>query len=87
MRIVEISAVWCSSCLVMKKIWKKVKEQYSNLEWIEYDLDFSEEANSYQVGEKLPVLIFFKNETEQSRLIGEKRLEEVEKWIEENIGA
>lgn len=85
MKITIISAIWCSSCLVMKKVWNKVKKQYPNLEWQEYDLDFSEEAKNYQVGETLPVLIFEKKGIETSRLIGEKKVEEVERWIENNI--
>ena len=31
-KIVVISAVWCPSCLILKKHLKKLKEEYSTLE-------------------------------------------------------
>ena len=85
MKIIQISAIWCSSCLVMQKIWDSCKCEFSNIEWIKYDLDFEEEeVKRYQVGEKLPVLIFEKDGIEVSRLVGEKTKEEVQSWIKEN---
>ncbi len=87
MRVISISAIWCSSCLLMKKNYQKVKKEFQNLEWIDYDLDFDIEASHYQVGEKLPVLIFEKDQVEQSRLVGEKKVEEIIKWLEENIAS
>ncbi|MCI9233948.1 MAG: thioredoxin family protein [Bacilli bacterium] len=87
MKVIEISAIWCSSCLIMKKVWKNAKQNFENLEWIEYDLDFDSEVKSYQVGATLPVLIFEKEGMETSRLVGEKTMEEVFKWLEENISA
>ena len=29
MRIVKISAIWCGGCLVMNKVWKKLKENFN----------------------------------------------------------
>ncbi|MCI8544946.1 MAG: thioredoxin family protein [Bacilli bacterium] len=84
MRVIVISAIWCSSCLVMKKAWTNAKQAFPDLEWVEYDLDFDQEASLYQDLEKLPVLIFEKNGLECSRLIGEKSVEEVISWVNEN---
>lgn len=87
MRIVQISAIWCSSCLVMQKIWNHAKDVFQEIEWCLLDLDFdSEKVSKYQVGDKIPVLIFEKNGEEISRLIGEKKEEEVLEWIKQNIG-
>ena len=83
--IIEISAIWCNSCLVMKKVWKSVKEEYQNIKWKSLDLDFDEAESKYQNLEKLPVLIFEKNGKEVSRLVGEKKKEEAIKWIEQNL--
>ena len=85
MKIIGISAIWCSSCLIMKKVWTKAKQKYPNLEWVEYDLDFDPEATSYQVEDKLPVLILEQNGLEQSRVVGEKTIEEVFVWLSQNI--
>lgn len=85
MKIIQISAIWCSSCLVMKKVWDQCKEQYREIEWQHLDIDFDEEASKYQVGDKLPVLIFEKDGKEYSRMIGERKKEEVLEWIKQNI--
>ncbi len=86
MKIIQISAIWCSSCLVMQKIWNHVKDAFPEIEWCKMDLDFdSEEVSKYQVGDKIPVLIFEKNGEECSRLIGEKKEEEVMLWIKQNL--
>ena len=79
MKIIKIGAVWCPGCLVMRPIWKKLKEQYS-INITEYDLDTdSDIIEKYNVGDKLPVTIFIdENDNELSRLIGEKTMQELE---------
>lgn len=85
MKIIQISAIWCNSCLVMQKKWQQAQKKFPNIEWNHLDLDFDEEeVSKYQVGEKLPVLIFEKEGIELSRLIGEKSEEEVLEWIKQN---
>lgn len=85
MKIVQISAIWCSSCLAMQKEWNKVQKEFPHLQWSVYDLDFNPEVKRYQVGEKLPVLILEEQGVEKSRLVGEKRSEEVILWIKQNM--
>ena len=41
MKIIKINAMWCSGCLSMKKIWKEIKEEYPNLNIVEYDYDLN----------------------------------------------
>lgn len=83
MKIIKISAMWCSGCLAMKKVWKEIKEEYPELNIIEYDYDLNEEEiKSYNVGDVLPVIILQKGEKE-IRLIGEKTKKEIIKGIEE----
>ena len=43
----------------------------------------SEEVEKYNVGSTLPVIIFYKNEIEFKRLIGEKKYEDIEEVIME----
>lgn len=82
MKIVRISAMWCSGCLVMKKIWKDLEQKYSDIEYIDYDYDYDEEEiKKYDIGKIVPVNIFFKNGEEVARLIGEKSSSEVEEVI------
>ena len=67
-KITVISAVWCPSCLILKKNLKKLQEEYPNLEieMLDYDFD-EEEVEKLNVGDKLPVII-----SNDNRLIGEK---------------
>lgn len=72
MRIVKINALWCSACLVMNKVWKKIEDKY-NFEVLQLDYDMDEEeVEKYNVGEVLPVFIFFDGDKEVLRVTGEK---------------
>ena len=72
MRVVKINALWCSACLVMNKVWKKIEDKY-NFEVLQLDYDMDEEeVEKYNVGEVLPVFIFFDGDKEILRVIGEK---------------
>ena len=78
-KIIVISAVWCPSCLILKKQLKKLHEEY-NLEFkmLDYDLD-EDIVNEYNVGDKLPVMIY-----QDQRLIGEKSYEEIVSFLKES---
>ena len=56
-KLIVISAVWCPSCLILKKHLKKIKNEY-NLDYgiLDFDLD-EDEVSKYNVGDKLPVII------------------------------
>ena len=57
----------------MKKAMKEIETLYPNIEIEGYDYDMdTTEVEKYSVGDILPVLIFFKEGKEVSRLIGEK---------------
>lgn len=75
MKIVKIGAVWCPGCLIMKKVWKNIMNDYSNLEMeeLDYDMD-SQKVSEYNPGKVLPVVIFFDDKgNELERLIGEQK--------------
>ena len=83
MKIVKISAIWCSACLIMNKIYKELEKEL-NLDITSYDLDMNEEeVEKYNVGEKLPEVIFLKDDKEVGRMIGEHSKEEIEEYIKE----
>ena len=72
MRVVKINALWCSASLVMNKVWKKIEDKY-NFEVLQLDYDMDEEeVEKYNVGEVLPVFIFFDGDKEILRVTGEK---------------
>ena len=59
MRVVKINAIWCSGCLVMNKIWKNITKKYE-IETLNLDYDMDEEeVSKYNVGDILPVFIFY----------------------------
>ena len=83
MKVVKINAVWCSGCLIMNKTWKKVLES-KNIETVNLDYDIDEdEVEKYNVGDRLPVLIFYKDDKEVKRLCGEHSIEEFRNIMEE----
>lgn len=84
MKVVKITAIWCTSCIIMNKIWKQIEDKY-HIETISYDLDMDEDiVENYNIGDKLPVFIFMDNDKELFRIIGEKSLEEVEAIMKEH---
>ncbi len=85
MKIIKINAIWCSACISMHKIWKEIESKYPEIEIISYDYDMDEDiVKEYNIGDILPVTIFFKNNKEISRLNGERKLEEIEDIILNN---
>lgn len=83
MKVVKINAIWCSGCLVMNKIWKNILKSH-DIETINLDYDIDEdEVLKYNVGDILPVFIFYKDDKEVKRVVGEATEEELLKIIEE----
>jgi len=78
MKIIKIGAIWCPGCLVMKKVLKNIKKENElNIKELDYDID-KEEVEKYNIGNLLPVTIFFNdNEQELERLIGEQKEEKI----------
>jgi len=83
MRVVKIGAVWCNGCLVMNNVWNKVlKTKDIETKVLDIDMD-EEEVKDYNVGDVLPVFIFYVNDKEVKRIVGEVSYDEMIKIIEE----
>ena len=81
MKIIKIGAMWCPACLITNRALEKIKKDYK-VDIISLDYDFDEEeVKKYNVGTTLPELIFFKDEKEVDRLIGEKNYKEIEEVL------
>jgi len=81
MKVVKITALWCSSCLVMNNVWSNLlKEKEIETISLDYDMD---DISMYNVGEVLPVFIFYKDNKEIKRLVGEYSLSELKAVVEE----
>lgn len=82
MKVVKINSLGCPSCIIMNKVFNQIKEKYTfDLEELDYDFD---EIDEYEPGNILPIYIFYKDNKEITRLVGEHKLEELEKIFEEN---
>lgn len=83
MKLVRISSMWCTSCIVTYPIWKEIQETYPNLEYeeLDYDLDDVKE----QVGDILPVVILKDQDQEITRIVGEKTKKEMLEILEKFI--
>lgn len=83
MKVVKITALWCSACLIMNKIWDDILKE-KDIENISLDLDMDEEeVSKYHVGDILPVFIFYKRDKEIKRITGEKTKDELLSIIKE----
>lgn len=87
MKVINISAMWCPSCLIMHDMMDDVLKEY-NFDVISYDYDFDcDIVGSYNVGKILPVYIFFNGDKEIKRIVGEHSLKEVKEEIDKMIGS
>ena len=89
MKIIKIGAIWCPGCLVMKKIWNNIQNDYSSLDIIDLDLDMdSESVKKYNPGTILPIVIFLDdNDFELERLVGEQKEEIIREKIDKYVQA
>jgi thiol-disulfide isomerase/thioredoxin len=77
-KIVRIKALWCMSCLVMEKTWKKLFQEFPDIEIIDYDYDDNrDKIDVLEVGNVLPLLIIYKDDNEITRISGEKSYKEM----------
>ena len=84
MKIIRISAIWCPSCLIMKKRWEQIEKEYPHLTIEDYDYDMDEEyCKTLKIGTKLPVCILMEDEKELTRFTGEHTEKEMKKILEE----
>lgn len=75
-KIVLVSAIWCSSCIIMRPKYQEIKNKFD--EFIEYDFDDDDEiVDNLKIGNKLPVAIIYENDIEKTRIIGEKSINEL----------
>ena len=82
MKVVKINSLGCPSCIIMNKVFNQIKEKYTfDLEELDYDFD---EIDEYEPGNILPIYIFYKDNKKITRLVGEHKLEELEKILKEN---
>lgn len=84
MKLLRISAIWCSSCIITYHIWKELKEKYPSFTFEELDYDSDEEEiKKYQIGKIIPVIIILNDKNvEIGRIIGEKSKKKIIKTID-----
>lgn len=85
MKIIRVSATWCTSCIVTYSDFLSCQKKYPEYEYIEYDYDIDEDVvKTFQIGDIIPVLIAIdKNGKEVSRLVGEKKEKDIIAWVEQ----
>lgn len=83
MRIVKITSMTCTSCIIMNNVINELKDKY-NLEVKNFDYDF-DDIESYHVGKILPVIIFYSGDKEIKRLEGEHSYNELEEIVNEEV--
>lgn len=87
MKVLKIGAVWCSGCVVMRPIWKKIEAENPWLQTEYYEYDESPEIIKKYGLESgaLPTFIFLdKSGNEITRIGGEIEESKVLEIIEQN---
>jgi len=79
---IRISAIWCSSCIIMKNRYDEVLKPLG-IKVTDYDFDDDQEQfEPLKIGSILPVVILYSDEVEVMRIIGEKSKKELLKLLE-----
>lgn len=85
MKVIKITAIWCSACLIMNKRWKEIEKEY-NIDAISYDVDFDEDKiKKYDIGDRLPVFLIVDDDKQIKKLVGEHSIEELKEFIKELV--
>jgi thiol-disulfide isomerase/thioredoxin len=70
----RVTALWCMSCLIMKKTWDNVFKNFPEINLVDYDFDDDYKVvETLNIGDILPVLIIYKDDIEVQRIVGEKK--------------
>jgi thiol-disulfide isomerase/thioredoxin len=80
--VIRISAIWCSSCIIMKNRYDEV---FKPLGIKVTDYDFDDELEQFEplkIGSILPVVILYSDAVEVMRIVGEKSKKELIKLLE-----
>lgn len=87
LKVLKFNAIWCSACLVMKKTYNRIFDEYKEFKVITYDYDIDENmVTKYNIGTTIPVLIFLNNNDEEiTRIIGEKSYDYIKNVIETEV--
>ena len=87
MKIIKIGSTWCSACIIMKPIWEEIEKEIKlNTEYYDFDIYEDELKEKYQIGYKLPIIIFLDdNGKELTRIIGEVKKDDLLKKIKEYL--
>lgn len=81
MKIIRITAIWCSSCIIMKSRFNDIiKDKDIEVLDLDYDMD---DIDKYNIGDTLPVFIKIKDNKEIDRLIGEHSKKALEEFVGE----
>ena len=87
MKIIKIGSTWCSACIIMKPIWEEIEKEIKlNTEYYDFDIYEDELKEKYQIGDKLPIIIFLDdNDKELTRIVGEVKKDDLLKKIKEYL--
>lgn len=71
----------------MKPVWEEIEKEINlNTEYFDFDIYEDELKEKYQIGDKLPIIIFLDdNDNELTRIIGEIKKDDLLKKIKEYL--
>lgn len=77
MKIVKITSLGCPSCIVMTKVFNEFQDKYDFiLEEYTYDHNTDYIEDHFEINHRIPTYIFYQDNKEVGRIVGENKLEE-----------
>ncbi len=85
-KLIKITRYGCMSCMIMEEKFDKLNDLKSKYENIEINTDEDlDEALKYHIGDKLPIYIIMSGDKEIDRIVGEKNIDEIKRFLGDNI--
>jgi thioredoxin 1 len=80
-KCLEFSAIYCNPCKILSQTLNKIQNEYPNINIESIDIDdFPELAKKYNI-KSLPTLIFYKDNNEVTREIGNIKIDKIREII------
>lgn len=70
LEVKKFSAAWCGPCRALKPVFEEVKSQYSNVTFVEHDVDTDYEAAAQYGIRSVPTVVLVKDGKEIERFTG-----------------
>jgi thioredoxin 1 len=84
LKVIKASASWCSPCVLLKKVFDKIKPNFADVDFEDLDIDDSPDLAQQMNIRAVPTILFIKDEQVVETLVGLQKeqilIDAINKW-------